>query len=72
LPYERNFHIFYQLLASEEHATKYELFDMEHYHLVNQSGVYEVPGMDDEEEFAITEECMKTVGFSDNEIEMVE
>lgn len=72
LPYERNFHIFYQLLASEEHASKYGLYDMEHYHYVNQSGVYEVPHMDDEEEFGITLECMKTVGFSDLEIDQVQ
>lgn len=45
------------------------MYDMEHYHYVNQSGVYDVPNMDDEEEFAITLQCMKNNGFTDLEVE---
>tara|TARA_B110000285_G_scaffold26853_1_gene26257 strand:+ start:863 stop:1135 length:273 start_codon:yes stop_codon:yes gene_type:complete len=66
---ERNFHIFYQLLASQEHCDKFDLKSIEDYHYVNQSGVEEVDGMDDEEEFGITLSCMKTVGFSEKEID---
>lgn len=68
---ERNFHIFYQLLSSQPHCDKFDLMNIEDYHYVNQSGVEEVDGMDDEEEFGVTLQCMKTVGFSEKEIDEI-
>lgn len=72
---ERNFHIFYQLLASAEHKEKFDLKEPEDYWYLNQHAedegadvIYEIDGMDDAEEFAITLACMKTVGFNETEI----
>lgn len=44
---ERNFHIFYQLMASPEFKKRYGLADIESYHYLNQSGVYQVKDLDD-------------------------
>ena len=66
---ERNFHIFYQLMASVDYKKKYGLGDIESYHYLNQSGVYLVQDMDDALEFKTTLQCMKNIGFSDEEIE---
>jgi myosin heavy subunit len=65
---ERNFHIFYQLLASPDYVEKFGLEDMENYEYTNQSEVYEVDGIDDQEDWLVTLECMKTIGFSEDEI----
>lgn len=45
----RNYHIFYQLYASNQRL-KYKLGPLQNYHYTNQSGCYEVPGMNDAEE----------------------
>jgi len=58
-------------LASEEHVKKYELKPAQEYHYVNQSDVYQVPGMDDDDEFQITMKCMENIGFTGTEIEQV-
>ena len=76
---ERNFHIFYQLLASQEHKEKFDMKEPEDYWYLNQHEpeeeadvLYEVDGMNDEEEFDITLKCMKTVGFSEKEIDEIQ
>jgi myosin heavy subunit len=69
---ERNFHIFYQLLKSEEHCAKFGLGTVEDYNYTKtcvEYGCDEVDGMDDAEEFGITLSCMKTVGFTEKEID---
>lgn len=66
---ERNFHIFYQLMSSPEIKKKYILSSMQNYHYMNQSGVYTVPDVDDAEDFKITLNCMKNIGFSQENID---
>jgi len=53
-PSERNYHGFYQLCASGDLAAKYELGAPEEYELLSKSGCTVVPGMADDEEFALT------------------
>ena len=69
LPNERNFHIFYQLLSTQSIVDKYQLYSMESYHFINQSEIYEIPFVDDAEEYQVVLRCMKNVGFSQSEIE---
>lgn len=42
---------------------------MEDYHYMNQSGLYSIPDVDDEDDMKRTLQCMKNVGFTDQEIE---
>lgn len=67
---ERNFHIFYQLLAG---GTP-DVFEMLHiqkdvyrYHYLNQSGCSYVLTMDDSENFATTMKAMEVIGFLPDE-----
>jgi len=62
---ERTFHIFYQLLngASDQELQKWQLYDPQHFHYLNQSGCYEVQGMNDAEDFADTRNAMNIIVF---------
>ena len=44
---------------------------MENYHYLNQSGVYKVKDVDDGEDFRLTIQCMKNIGFIEQEIHEV-
>eukprot|EP00347_Sterkiella_histriomuscorum_P007684 403347970 len=68
---ERNYHIFYQIMASQSIKEQYKLGDIDSYYYLNQSGVFTVNGIDDGEDFKITLDCMKNIGFSDEEINYV-
>jgi myosin heavy subunit len=70
LKHERNFHIFYQILNSA-YAAKFGLHQASAYHYLNQSGVYEINGEDDAEEFKRTVDCMLNVGFTQEELDQV-
>jgi myosin heavy subunit len=52
---ERNYHIFYQLLAAgdanEQLQTRMKLQDPELFHFTGQSGVIHIEGVSDEKEF---------------------
>eukprot|EP01127_Copromyxa_protea_P015968 TRINITY_DN4681_c0_g1_i3.p1 TRINITY_DN4681_c0_g1~~TRINITY_DN4681_c0_g1_i3.p1 ORF type:complete len:1023 (+),score=237.78 TRINITY_DN4681_c0_g1_i3:34-3069(+) len=71
---ERNFHIFYQLLAG---LNQNELDNLrlnpsaDHYNYLNRSTVRTVPGMNDKGEFEKTKFAMSILGFSDTEIQEV-
>ena len=77
---ERNFHIFYQVLASSKvpraeqpplmkrFLAKYRLGDIDDYHYVNQSEVQTIPDVDDVADLELTLQCMKNVHFTDSEI----
>ncbi|AAS52274.1 ADR354Wp [Eremothecium gossypii ATCC 10895] len=66
-PSERNYHIFYQLLAGLPEETKKELKlgGVEEYHYMNQGGASEIQGVDDREEYAITTKALSLVDITE-------
>merc|ERR1719342_841104 len=68
-PDERTFHIFYQLLtgASQELKSQMILEDAKNYTFMTQGGL-RVPGIDDIEEFTATQNAMKVMGISDDDM----
>merc|ERR1719208_247284 len=66
---ERTFHIFYQLLmgASKEFKSQMLLDDAKNYTFMTAGGL-RVPGIDDVEEFASTQNSMKVMGISDEDM----
>merc|ERR1719431_354416 len=68
-PDERTFHIFYQLLlgASKEFKSRLLLDDAKNYTFMTQGGL-RVPGIDDIEEFAATQNAMKVMGITDEDM----
>jgi myosin heavy subunit len=66
-PNERNYHIFYHLLAgaSDSEKAKWYLTKAEDYHYLNQSDCYVVKDMDDAQCFKITKDAMKTLKFGE-------
>eukprot|EP00033_Pygsuia_biforma_P000943 GCRY01001085.1.p1 GENE.GCRY01001085.1~~GCRY01001085.1.p1 ORF type:complete len:1015 (-),score=310.27 GCRY01001085.1:527-3571(-) len=65
---ERSFHFFYQLLrgASPELLQQLMLSGKpEDYHYLSHSELYDVPGMDDAQEYKIVKKAMKVLGFDD-------
>ncbi|XP_074539900.1 myosin IEb [Halichoeres trimaculatus] len=65
-PGERNFHIYYQLLAgaSGEQRENLGVTTPDYYFYLNQSGTYTVEDVDDKKEFSDTMEAMSVVGLS--------
>lgn len=63
---ERNYHIFYQLItgAPINERKHLELDDWTKFHYLNQSGVGSIAGVDDVEEFKLTQESLSLVGIS--------
>ncbi|KAI9478230.1 MAG: P-loop containing nucleoside triphosphate hydrolase protein [Benjaminiella poitrasii] len=64
---ERNYHIFYQLCAGapSKERKNFELgSSYADFHYLNQSGTGEILGVDDAEEFEITQKALSTVGLS--------
>ena len=67
---ERNYHIFYCMLAglSKEHKSKLELKDATHYKYLTGGGSVVCDGRDDTAEFADIRSAMKVLMFTDQEI----
>jgi myosin I len=66
---ERNFHIFYHMLAGLDGAKKQELGlgDASQFFYLSQSGCTTVDNVDDRVEFQEVQSAMRTIGFSDSE-----
>jgi myosin V len=64
---ERNYHIFYQLLAgaTDEEREVLGLLPVEHFDYLNQGGEPLIDGMDDQAEFEATRRSLSTIGVSD-------
>ncbi|XP_077988957.1 unconventional myosin-IXb-like isoform X2 [Glandiceps talaboti] len=63
---ERNYHVFYYLLAGASNAEKEALWlgKPEDYHYLNQSKTYTLEGVDEVYEFSRLKQSMEMVGFS--------
>lgn len=76
---ERNYHIFYQLLAHANSAgahgaemkTSLGLGTAQDYAILNGSGCYQIEGVDDAEEFKATMKAMKQLQFDDTQVGVV-
>eukprot|EP00924_Labyrinthula_sp_SR-Ha-C_P015193 maker-scaffold_9-snap-gene-11.10-mRNA-1 protein AED:0.02 eAED:0.02 QI:119/1/1/1/0.6/0.66/6/325/753 len=76
---ERNFHIFYQLLASKHSPMFADFFQRtyleglgpEHFYYLSQSGTYHVDGYDDAQVFQEVIQAMATVSISQDEQWMI-
>lgn len=68
---ERNYHIFYQLIAGADGPMKQRLYlrTPQEYHYLNQSECYRIQGVDDQQEFKEVVEAMKTLQFSNSTME---
>merc|ERR1719357_2064800 len=68
-PDERTFHIFYQLLLGASPSLKSQMIleDAKNYTFMTKGGL-RVPGIEDVEEFAATQNSMKVMSFSHEEI----
>lgn len=67
---ERNFHIFYQLLSNEL-KYKYFLKDATDYKYLNYKFIYRDDLVEDSDEFLLTLSAMRTMGFSEIEIDII-
>jgi myosin-5 len=61
---ERNYHVFYQVLAAEGLDPALKLMDPEDYYYTNQSDVTVIDGVSDKDEFDATQKAMSTLGLS--------
>ncbi|CAH0479124.1 unnamed protein product [Peronospora belbahrii] len=70
---ERNYHIFYQLLAGADNALRerLELQTPQDYEYLRKSECFHIHSCDDAKEFVITKRCMETIGIMEDRQEMV-
>lgn len=63
---ERNYHIFYQLVAGATEGERQEwgLLPVEHFEYLNQGGSPVIDGVDDKAEFDATRQSLTTIGVS--------
>ena len=66
---ERNYHIFYQLLAGmeEDDKAKLSLLEAHDYRYTNQGGTPVIDGVDDAEEFRITKDALALIGIGNDQ-----
>ncbi|KAH6626363.1 P-loop containing nucleoside triphosphate hydrolase protein [Chaetomium sp. MPI-SDFR-AT-0129] len=64
---ERNYHIFYQLVAgvTEKERQELGLLPIEQFEYLNQGNTPTIDGVDDKAEFLATKQSLKTIGVSD-------
>ncbi|KAK2749168.1 Myosin type-2 heavy chain 1 [Myotisia sp. PD_48] len=65
---ERNYHIFYQLVAGATEAERQELsiLPVEEFEYLNQGGTPIIDGVDDQAEFEATKKSLKTIGLGED------
>ncbi|XP_011270021.1 hypothetical protein CAOG_08449, partial [Capsaspora owczarzaki ATCC 30864] len=70
---ERNYHIFYEMLAGMEpdELAKLKLGDAKQYYYLNQGGNTKVDNKDDAEEYFLCTRAMEVMGFTAEEVESV-
>ncbi|XP_075979889.1 unconventional myosin-IXa-like isoform X4 [Anticarsia gemmatalis] len=63
---ERNYHVFYYLLAgaSEQEKEQLHLLSVDKYNYLSRTGCSEVPGIDEQYEFSRLKQSMEMVGFT--------
>ncbi|XP_063382914.1 unconventional myosin-IXAa-like [Cydia fagiglandana] len=63
---ERNYHVFYYLLAgaSEQEREQLHLLSVDKYHYLSRTGCSVVPGVDEQYEFSRLKQSMEMVGFT--------
>ena len=64
---ERNFHIFYYIFLDDNLVNGYELEDRENYNYISNSFLDGIPEEEDQLGYKIMKNCMKVLGFSDQE-----
>lgn len=66
---ERNYHIFYQLVAgaSDQQRQDLSILPVEQFEYLNQGGSPVIDGVDDRAEFNATKKSLKTIGVSDEQ-----
>ncbi|ETL89032.1 hypothetical protein L917_11962 [Phytophthora nicotianae] len=70
---ERNYHIFYQLLAGADNALRerLQLQTPHDYEYLRKSECFNIHSCDDAKEFATTKRCLETIGITEDRQEMV-
>ncbi|KAE8889740.1 Myosin-I heavy chain [Phytophthora fragariae] len=70
---ERNYHIFYQLLAGADNALRerLQLKTPHDYEYLRKSECFSIHSCNDAKEFATTRRCMETIGITEDRQEMV-
>ena len=65
---ERNYHVFYQLVAgaTESERQEWGLLPVEHFDYLNQGGAPVIEGVDDKADFDATRQSLTTIGVSQN------
>jgi myosin-5 len=66
---ERNYHIFYQLVAgiSDKERQELNVLPVEEFEYLNQGNTPTIDGVDDKAEFAATRQSLKTIGVTDEQ-----
>nr|CCA17136.1 myosin 29 putative [Albugo laibachii Nc14] len=70
---ERNYHIFYQLLAGADEQLREELqlHTPNEYEYLRHSQCFSIAGCDDKEQFEVTKHCMRTIGMEESKQKMI-
>ncbi|XP_076854586.1 unconventional myosin-VIIa-like [Brachyhypopomus gauderio] len=70
---ERNYHVFYELLAGMNQWKKQDLYlqGAETYYYLNQGGACELQGKHDKQDFLILVHCLETIGLHADEISTI-
>ncbi|XP_013865906.1 unconventional myosin-XV [Austrofundulus limnaeus] len=70
---ERNYHVFYELLAGMNDWDKQELYlqGAETYYYLNQGGACELRGKQDKQDFQLLVQCFETIGLRTDQVSIV-